>query len=87
MAVMCSDLLTAALYETCACLLNFLTYLFTYLFTFLLIYFFENRPIPLQVGCRKRRLNLALVFMLILCCPVFRNARKFDLAVLALVFL
>jgi len=28
----------------------------------LLIFSFENRPAPFRAGCRKRRLNLALVF-------------------------
>ena len=50
-----------------ACLLHFSTYFFAYLFTFLLIHLFTFHflrigPLRFQTGCRKRLLNLALVF-------------------------
>jgi len=44
----------------------FLTYLFLYLSFPLRI-----DPLCFQVGCPKRRLNLALVFVFILCCSTF----------------
>jgi len=44
----------------------FLTYLYLYL-SFLL----RIDPLCFQVGCPKRRLNLALVFVFILCCSTF----------------
>ena len=36
----------------------------------LLVFSFEN-PLCFHAGCRKRRLNLALVFVFILCCSTF----------------
>jgi len=42
--------------------------------TYLLLYLpFPLRIIPLRfrAGCRKKRLNLAIVFVFILCCSIF----------------
>ena len=57
-AVMCPDLLIAALYKMFACLLNFPTYFFLTC-SLLLFHFFENSPLHFQAGCHKRRLSRA----------------------------
>jgi len=40
---------------------------FPYLSAPLLIFSFESRPLPFQAWCRKRRLNLAFVFLWLPC--------------------
>jgi len=80
-----------------ACLRNllppFFLSLFSLLFSSLLVYFLTYLSTPsgidpfhFQAGGRKRRPNLALVFMIILCCSIFCYGCVFAFAVLVFVF-
>ena len=51
-------------------LILFLHFSLTYLLPYL-SYSLRIDPLLFQAGCRKRRLNLALVFMFVLCCNTF----------------
>jgi len=54
-----------------ACLYRLLSHLsFFSLFPYLLIFSFEIDPLCFQAGCRKRRPNLALVFVCLFCVVV-----------------
>ena len=58
------------------CLLLYIACFPTYpfFFTYLLPYLYfplRSDPLRFQAGCRKRRLNLALVFLCISCCRTF----------------
>jgi len=71
-----SPFLISALFILFACLycmvphLSFFA-LFPYLSPPLLIFSLRIDPLHFLAGCRKRRLNLAVVFVFILCCGTF----------------
>jgi len=77
--VMCLDsifdlnaICTVCLFISYAFPLVLFSSLFPYLSPPLLIFSFENRPLCFQAGCRKRQLNLALVFCIcFVCCSAF----------------
>ena len=78
--------LFACLYRVLPHLSFFLHFFLTYLLPYL-SFLLRIDPLRFHAGCRKRRLNLDLVFLLILCCHMFCYACLFDLVVLDLLFI
>ena len=69
------------------CLLPFFCSLFlTYLLISLPTYFLKNRPACFQAEGYRRRPNLSLVFVFVLCCRVFCYGCLFVFVVFDLVF-
>jgi len=70
------------------CFPNYPFFFTFFLLTFSLTYSFPLRidPLRFRVGCRKRRLNLALVFLCLFCCNTFFDWWMRAFVVLGLVF-
>ena len=88
-AVMCPDsfvdFFCSVLHKLFACFLGFLTSVFSYLSTSLHI-FLKTGPFLFQAGDRKRRQNLALVFVFTLCWSTVCYLCVFAFVVFDLVF-